>query len=352
VAHISTVICTSHSPFLLTPVEVWRQTEALRRAKGGFAADVPPETPAEQAAKRARVDRARGVLRDHLRAVKPDVLLIFGDDQQEQFQPANFPALSIFTGVDFSGFKIGPKDGPPTAGNWPLHPRTAEHWATVPGSPDLAKAVLRGLTERGFDMAFSTELADKDRGMGHAFMRPHTMLETNYAIPTIPVWINCYLGPQPTALRCYALGRAVRELIEEYPADISIGIIGSGGLWHTPEAPQSYLDEEFDQTILASVRSGATREMAVYFDSRRPEFDPNDARSVQAASGGTGIITGLGSGTGETRNWIAACATVEGRPGTVVDYIPIYASPIGAAFAYWTLETSACQDNDKLRANI
>jgi hypothetical protein len=337
VARITTVICTSHSPFLVTPVELWEQTETLRRAKGGFAEGVPQETRPEKDVKRARVDRARITLRDHLRAVNPDVLVIFGDDQQEQFQPANFPALSIFTGLEFSGFKIGPKDGPPTSGNWPAHPRTPEHWATVPGSPDLAKALLRGLTERGFDMAFSTELADKDRGMGHAFMRPHTMLETNYTIPTVPIWINCYLGPQPTALRCYDLGRAVRDLIAEYPEDISIGIIGSGGLWHTPEAPRSCLDEEFDQTILAGVRTGKIRDMAVYFDSRRPEFNPDDVNSVKAASGGTGIISGLGSGTGETRNWIAACAMLEGHPGTVVDYIPIYASPIGAAFAYYTI---------------
>jgi hypothetical protein len=74
-------------------------------------------------------------LRDHLRAVRPDVLVIFGDDQQEQFHPANFPALSIFTGDALGGFKIDPKDGPPIAGDWPLRPRTPEHQATVPGRP-------------------------------------------------------------------------------------------------------------------------------------------------------------------------------------------------------------------------
>ena len=69
--------------------------------------------------------------------------------------------------------------------------------------------MLANLTQRGFDMSFSAKLADPERGMGHAFMRPHTLLETNYAIPTVPIWINCYLGPQPTAMRCYELGRTV-----------------------------------------------------------------------------------------------------------------------------------------------
>jgi len=336
-ARISTVICTSHSPFLFASVERWEQTFTLRSGKGAFAAGVEIETRPEMDAKHARVSAAAAVLRDHLRAINPDVLVIFGDDQQEQFHVQNFPALSIFTGEEFSGFKVNPKDGPPVAGDWPLRPRTPEHWATVPGSPKLAKSLLTGLTQRGFDMAFSAKLNDPERGMGHAFMRPHTLLETNYTIPTVPIWINCYLGPQPTAARCYDLGRAVRDLVLEYPEDLSVAIIGSGGLWHTPGAARSYIDEDFDAKMLAGVRAGAARDMAVYFDSRRPKWDPSDERSVREASGGTGIVTGLGSGTGETRNWIAAVAAVEGRPGTVIDYIPINASPIGTAFAYFSL---------------
>jgi hypothetical protein len=28
-------------------------------------------------------------------------------------------------------------------------------------------------------------------------------------------------------------------------------------------------------------------------------------------------------------------AAIAGRPGVVVDYVPVYASPCGMAFAYW-----------------
>ena len=51
--------------------------------------------------------------------------------------------------------------------------------------------------------------------------------------------------------------------------------------------------------------------------------------------GVTGMSGGLGSGSGETRNWIAAAAVAEGTKGTVVDYVPVYASPCGMGFAYW-----------------
>jgi hypothetical protein len=336
-ARIVSVLCTSHTPFMLASLDRWELTRELRGAKGGFAAGVPVETRAEMEAKEARIRAGRAALRDVLRAAAPDVLVIFGDDQLEQFKLTNFPALSIFTGAHFSGFHVAPVDGPPVAGDWPPFPRTPDHWATVAGRPDLATWLLTRLSARGFDMAFSTQLNDPERGMGHAIMRPHTLLETGFAIPTVPVWINCYYGPQPTGQRCYDFGRAVRETIDAFPADLRVAVIGSGGLWHTPGAGNSILDEQFDAAILAEVASGDARAMAAAFDAYPIVYDPADERSVKDASGGTGVVTGLGSGTGETRNWIAAAATVDGLPGTVVDYIPVYASPVGIAFAYWTI---------------
>jgi hypothetical protein len=207
----------------------------------------------------------------------------------------------------------------------------------VPGHPALARALLTRLAAHDFDLAFSLSLADPERGMGHAIMRPHLLLETGFAIPTVPMFINCYYGPQPTAQRCYEYGRAVREIIEAYPEELRVVVVGSGGLWHTPGAAKSILDESFDRTILAHVASGDARAMAVAFDAYPVIYDPNDARSVKDASGGTGIVTGLGHGTGETRNWIAAAAVADGTPGTVVDYIPVYASPVGIGFAYTAL---------------
>jgi hypothetical protein len=335
-ARLVAVLCTSHTPFMLADLDRWELTRRLRGATGGFDPSVRVETRAEMEAKEARIRAGRAVLRDALRAAAPDVLVIFGDDQLEQFRLTNFPALGIFTGAEFSGFHISPFDGPPVPGDWPPRPRTPEHWATVPGHPDLARALLTRLTARGFDLAFSTALTDPERGMGHAIMRAHTLLETGFAIPTVPVWINCYYGPQPTAQRCYALGRAVRDVIASYPADLRVAVIGSGGLWHTPGAANAILDESFDRAILAHVASGNARAMAATFDAYPIVYDPSDARSVKDASGGTGVVTGLGSGTGETRNWIAAAATVDGVRGTVVDYVPVYASPVGIAFASWS----------------
>jgi hypothetical protein len=46
--------------------------------------------------------------------------------------------------------------------------------------------------------------------------------------------------------------------------------------------------------------------------------------------------SGIGSGTGETRTWIMAAAVANGC-ATIVDHVPINASPCGAAFAHWDM---------------
>lgn len=332
-ARICSVICASHSPWLFLPSDIWEDGRRTRFERGAISHDTPIDTPAENAAKAARVNAAYGKLREELEKTKPDVLLVFGDDQLEQFSFRNFPAFAMFTGDSYSGYKISRLIGLPVGGDRPERPKTPEHWVTVPSHPELSHALIRELMRDGFDLAFTNGLTDEDEGMGHAFMRPSFHLDPDYDIPTIPFYVNCYYGPQPTALRCYEVGRAVRAAIERIPLDLNVAIIGSGGLWHMPNTPESWLDESFDQRILEGMKQGDARATAAFFDSVTPPI--HDARDVERISGGTGIVLGWGSGVGETRSWIAASACADGFGATVVDYIPIYASPIGVSFAYW-----------------
>jgi hypothetical protein len=334
-ARVCIVIAASHSPFLFTPSEQWEPGRAMRFSRGALSAEMPVDTVAENAVKETRIKAAYGVLRERLDAAKPDVMLIFGDDQHEQFNFKNFPALAMFTGPSYSGYKISRWVGLPVRPDRPEREKTPEHWVTVQSHPEFSQALMRELMIDGFDLAFSNELPDPEEGMGHAFMRPSIYLDPEYRIPTVPFFVNCYFGPQPTAKRCYQLGRAVRAAIERIPLDLNVAVIGSGGLWHLPNYPKSWLDETFDANILARIKAGDARKTAEYFDSVVLPYDPADKDSIELASGGTGMVLGYGGGTGETRNWIAASAVADGQPGTVVDYIPVYASPLGAAFAYW-----------------
>ena len=333
-ARVSLVTTCSHSPFLFTPPELWND---IRTRRGGHREGVPYESPEVCQQKYDRTLKAWETLAAKVAAAKPDVLLVFGDDQGELFNFSNFPALGVYVGEEFSGYRTTAGAALTGGPRGEKKPKTPENWATIKGRPDLAKDLMVGLMERGFDVAFSLDLPNKEEGMGHAFMRPLYRMTPSYNIPVVPFFVNCYYAPQPTAKRCYDLGRAVREAIESSPLDLNVGVVGSGGLWHTPGQPDSYLDEDFDHTILKYVESGDARGMADYFDAFQSPAAEASPEMLKRISGGTGMRTlgGPWSGSGETRNWVAAAALADGRPGTVVDYVPIYSSPIGTGWAYW-----------------
>ncbi len=313
-ATLAGVFNMSHSPFCYMAPERWNEVRASRSLR----ADVPFDDVETNRAKAARIAAAFATLKARLAAARADVLVVFGDDQLECFDFRNYPAFAIYAGDKFHGALAN-------GGS-----------AGVPGHPQLASALLTGLMRRGFDPAFSLDMPKPDRGIGHAFLRPAESL-TDFTTPIVPVFLNCYYAPQPTALRCHQLGAAAGEIIAELPGTLRVAVVGSGGLWHTPRARDAYLDETFDRAILSAMTAGDARGMARYFDDYR--VPAGDASQLIGAPGpGTTGLPDAGGprgGTRETCNWIATAAVAEGRPATVVDYVPIYSSPIGAAFAYW-----------------
>lgn len=317
-ARLVGVLQTSHGPFTNLPPERWDSIRLNR----SYRSDVPWETEEEVLSKSERAKAAIEVLREKLNEMNPDVLVIFGDDQNECFDFSNFPALSVFVGESFKGPEPGTRGKP-------------ELYRSIPGHPGLAVHMLMSLLSNRFDPAFSQTDPNPEHGMCHAVMRPLEFLE-RYDIPVIPVLANGYYPPQPPAIRCYEVGRAVREAIDSYPEDLRVVAIGSGGLWHTPMRNEAYLDEEFDHSILNYLEKGDIRGMAEFFDSYKvPDGDTSqDISAGQRGMTGMPTLSGPQMGTRETCNWIGAAATADGRPTTVIDYIPIYASPIGTAFAY------------------
>jgi hypothetical protein len=268
--------------------------------------------------KAARIQAGFATLRAQVAAAAPDVMIVFGDDQLECFDFTNFPAFAVFAGESFEGTLWGGSK------------------ARIPGHPELAVALLGGLMRRGFDPAFCLETPKTEVGVGHAVLRPAESL-TNLTTPMVPVFINCYYAPQPTAMRCYQLGRAVNEIIAEHPGQLRVAVVGSGGLWHTPGAPGAYLDEAFDATLLRLMTAGDARGMAQHFDAYQVTAGDRSQDISVRGHGVTGM-PGPGGPQGATReicNWIAAASVAEGKPAAVIDYVPVYASPIGAAFAWW-----------------
>jgi hypothetical protein len=328
-AKIVGVFNTAHSPFLYMNPERWTEVRASRSLRE----DVPYDDLEENLKKHARIQNAFGTLRSKLAEVNPDVLVIFGDDQLECFDFNNFPSFAVYVGEEFEGHTSG-RDGnfgrPQNGGE-----RAQAPMQRMKGHPELGVSILTGLMKRNFDPAFCMDMPKPERGIGHAFLRPAESL-TDFSIPTVPVLLNCYYAPQPTAMRCYEMGKAVREAIEEFPRDLRVAVVGSGGLWHTPGARNAYLDEEFDGEELKYLAAGDARGMAEYFDAYHiPEGDSSQYVG-ERGRGATGMpgFGGPQGGTRETCNWIAAAGVADGSRSTIVDYVPVYASPVGAGFSY------------------
>lgn len=328
-AKIVGVFQTAHTPFCYRRPEAWND---LRKSRP-LRADVPLDDLETNRRKYARIQEGFAVLKRKLAEARPDVIVVFGDDQLECFDFTNFPAFSVYAGEEFEGTIVG-KDAPTAA----ERPKTPLPRARLKGHPPLAAAVLGGLMKRGFDPAFSMDMPKPEEGLGHAILRPAQSI-TDLKTPILPVLINCYYAPQPTADRCYRIGKAVGEIIDEFPGGLRVALVGSGGLWHTPGKPGAWLNEEFDETLLRYMAKGDIRAMAAHFDDYRiPDGDTSQQIGERSKTvTGMPAIGGPQGGTRETCNWIAAAGAVDGATATIVDCVPVYASPIDCAFAYFHL---------------
>src|SRR5690606_5828918 len=117
-----------------------------------------------------------------------------------------------------------------------------------PVKHDLAEWLIQRLTEREFDISAMNGL-EAGQSEGHAFQFVHRRYLQEAEIPVVPVILNTFDPPnQPTPRRCVRLGQALKELVEEYPDDLRVGFIASGGLSHF------VVDEELDNGIIRAIR--------------------------------------------------------------------------------------------------
>jgi hypothetical protein len=114
----------------------------------------------------------------------------------------------------------------------------------------LAEELLEKLVASGFDMTYS-----QDAVLGHSFAAVYEWVIEGRKIPVVPVFVNTYLPPLPTARRCQQLGAAIRSVIAN--SDRRVAIIASGGMSHYPgtwKYPQPAFD--FDWWAIAQMERG------------------------------------------------------------------------------------------------
>ncbi|GIX47291.1 MAG: hypothetical protein KatS3mg131_1502 [Candidatus Tectimicrobiota bacterium] len=299
-------LASSHAPAMFEPAERWPLIYSAipEYTKASQPHTAQLETPEVIRGYIARINAAFDVLAAQLRAYRPDALLVVGDDQGDMFDDSFNPTFCLFTGETLWGL-----DGTP------YRPLAERRRVTFRCHAELARLLHKELVRRGFDLVSSAvfrPLGRPEHGVSHAIAQPVPRLVPDLDVPLIPLFINEYFPPLPSAARCHALGLALRDILAPRPERVAI--YASGGLSHDPFGPRAgWIDEPLDRWVLERLARNDSEALTHLFT-----FDSDTLRG----------------GTGEIRAWITVAAAMQ-RPAQVVDYIPAHHAKTGLAFAYW-----------------
>jgi protocatechuate 4,5-dioxygenase beta chain len=125
----------------------------------------------------------------------------------------------------------------------------------VIGDPELSLHLLEHLVDEGFDLTVFQEL-DVDHGLTVPLSVWTPDPGDAWPCPVIPLLVNVIQYPQPTAARCYALGQAIGRALASYDKDITVGILGTGGMSHQlAGARAGFINPEFDAMFMEAIES-------------------------------------------------------------------------------------------------
>jgi hypothetical protein len=267
---------------LSTNVEVGRIAPELFEARDRWPEAMRAEWGDDEGVTAARAHRDRLVagyarLRAELDAFAPDAVLIWGDDQYENYRAECVPpfCIGIFEEVVSRPYSGGTQFR--TKRNVWGKPSDAE--LRITGHPEAAAALCRSLLlDSGIDMAYSLKFSHP-MGLAHSFNNTILYLDfeqRGFPYPVIPVHVNCYGNelmrtasgvasadrrllspPAPSPKRCFELGRATARFFAESPWRVAL--IGSSSWSHaslTVKHGRLYPDVAADAQRLEELRSG------------------------------------------------------------------------------------------------
>jgi aromatic ring-opening dioxygenase catalytic subunit (LigB family) len=145
-------------------------------------------------------------------------------------------------------------------------------------------------------------------------------------IPVVLLFVNAIHVPAVGPKRCYGLGQAIKEIIEqERPAAERVAIYASGGLshftagypWRHYKGTHAYgsICEEFDHSLIDWMKRGEGEKFS--------QFTSQDL---------------LDNGEIELRSWITLLGAAGRTPAQILAYEPFYSANMAMAVAYWDLE--------------
>ncbi|MEO5670250.1 MAG: hypothetical protein ABIR26_06115 [Ramlibacter sp.] len=250
----------SHYPPLCLPDEMMSGVLGLALKDKGIPAEVKaPENWSASMQAEWSTDNGLRAAREHRDALvgefrkvrkalddfKPDVVLIWGDDQYENFKEDIIPPFTVCAYEDMDVYPWKHAQGSSIMQGKPnVWGEGPDKLYRLKGRRDIAKHLTGGLIDSGFDMAYAYKPLHHE-SLAHAFTNAILYLDYDrkgWDYPTLTVPINCYgrkvicargfmtdFGseldydpPGPSPARCMDMGAATATILRESPWRVAV----------------------------------------------------------------------------------------------------------------------------------
>lgn len=338
----------SHYPGLLRPdmTQLFRRT--LSSPKVPEAAKDPRNWPAamreewgdDQGASAAVRHRERcfhnfRVLRERLDAFRPDAVVIFGDDQYENFTEDIIPPFCAFLLEEMESRPFQTKSSG-IAQQSNAFGAPADTVFRHQGAARIGRWLVNQLADDGIAVPYAYRMR-YPHGLAHAFINTLMFLDVDrrgFQWPLIPFHVNCYGGdlirthggmnalaeaaadrdpPAPSPTVCFDMGRAVARALARSPWRVAL--IASSSWSHaflTAKTHWLQPDLESDRALLADLRSG---QHARWRELKRDQLEA--------------------AGQHELLNWVTLAGAMSelGQRAEIVDWVESYIFNSAKCFA-------------------
>jgi protocatechuate 4,5-dioxygenase beta chain len=242
------------------------------------------------------IARMYGELARRLAELRPDTLVYFTSDHYNLF----WESLPIFS--------IAVADGAHGASDYP------ELQRDLAIDSELARAMQAHLVHAGFDVGMLQELE-----FDHTVVAPLHFLAPGDAPRLVPVYINGFIRPLPSARRCLALGQAIREAVEAARGG-RVAAVASGSFSVEIGGPRIAEDSHTGVPDPAWVERVLELLRAADMDTLVAEASDDQ-------------LWAAGNAGGELLDWIAMLAMFDPQPPDFLEVQPQF----GHAYAAWAL---------------
>jgi hypothetical protein len=283
--------------------------------------------------RRRLVDGFRAV-RKELDAFAPDFVVVFGDDQYENFREDMIPPFCVFAAPEMACRPFARKGFFTSANVWGEGPESV---VTVKGHPDGARHLITRLLEAGVDVSYAYTLRH-EIGLAHAFINTVLYLDydrVGFPYPVVPFHVNCYGSavvrnrggmrhlegaggavpdpPGPSPARCFDVGAATGRALAE--SRWRVALVASSSWSHaflTEKTHWLHCDLEADRARFEELRGG-----------RLDRWRGLTTAQIEA------------SGQQELLNWVCLAGAMHalGRRGEIVDWVETYVFNSSKCFA-------------------